>query len=96
MGKSLYFKHAGLNSFQVKFMLSKRYRGKNKATLEFAKMYLSKPRSFWKNVLWTEVTKDELFGKACHSTGSGGCSDASHAEYLDFVQGNIKSGDYQM
>uniref|UniRef100_A0A8C5MF59 Tc1-like transposase DDE domain-containing protein n=1 Tax=Leptobrachium leishanense TaxID=445787 RepID=A0A8C5MF59_9ANUR len=31
-------------------------------------MYLSKPKSFWENVLWTDETKIELFGKAHHST----------------------------
>uniref|UniRef100_A0A8C5M601 Transposase n=1 Tax=Leptobrachium leishanense TaxID=445787 RepID=A0A8C5M601_9ANUR len=39
-----------------------------KARLQFAKMYLSKPKSFWENVLWTDETKIELFGKAHHST----------------------------
>ncbi|KAG2456820.1 TC1A transposase, partial [Polypterus senegalus] len=39
-----------------------------KARLEFTKMYLRKPNSFWANVLWTDETKVELFGKAHHST----------------------------
>ncbi|KAG2460182.1 TCB1 transposase, partial [Polypterus senegalus] len=39
-----------------------------KARLEFAKMYLRKPKSFWVNVLWTNETKVELFGKTHHST----------------------------
>uniref|UniRef100_A0A8C4RGC3 Transposase n=1 Tax=Erpetoichthys calabaricus TaxID=27687 RepID=A0A8C4RGC3_ERPCA len=39
-----------------------------KARLEFAKMYLRKPKSFWANVLWTDEIKVELFGKAHHST----------------------------
>ncbi|KAG2468648.1 TC1A transposase, partial [Polypterus senegalus] len=30
-------------------------------------MYLRKPKSFWANVLWTDETKVELFGKAHHS-----------------------------
>ncbi|KAG2470219.1 TCB1 transposase, partial [Polypterus senegalus] len=36
-----------------------------KARLEFAKMYLRKPKSFWANVLWTDETKTkvELFGR---------------------------------
>ncbi|KAG2461144.1 TC1A transposase, partial [Polypterus senegalus] len=39
-----------------------------KGRLEFAKMYLRKPKSFWVNVLWTDETKVELFGKTHHST----------------------------
>ena len=34
-----------------------------KARLEFGKMYIGKPQSFWENVLWTDETKLELFGK---------------------------------
>ena len=34
-----------------------------KARLEFAKTYLRKPKTFWKNVLWSDETKVELFGK---------------------------------
>ena len=37
-----------------------------KARLEFAKTHLSKSKSFWENVLWTDETKLELFGKAHH------------------------------
>ena len=37
-----------------------------KARLEFAKTHLNKPKSFWENVLWTDETKVELFGKAHH------------------------------
>ena len=29
---------------------------------------MSKPQSFWENVLWTDETKVELFSKARHST----------------------------
>ena len=29
-------------------------------------MYLGKPKSFWENVLWTDETKVELFGKAVY------------------------------
>ena len=36
------------------------------ARLEFAYTHLNKPRSFWENVLWTDETKLELFGKAHH------------------------------
>uniref|UniRef100_H2L4L0 Tc1-like transposase DDE domain-containing protein n=1 Tax=Oryzias latipes TaxID=8090 RepID=H2L4L0_ORYLA len=32
--------------------------------LEFAKMHVDKPQSFWENVLWTDEKKLELFGKA--------------------------------
>ena len=35
-----------------------------KAWLEFAKTHLNKPKSFWENVLWTDETKLELFGKS--------------------------------
>uniref|UniRef100_H2LAD6 Transposase Tc1-like domain-containing protein n=1 Tax=Oryzias latipes TaxID=8090 RepID=H2LAD6_ORYLA len=35
-----------------------------KARLEFAKMHVDKPQSFWENVLWTDETKLDLFGKA--------------------------------
>ncbi|CAJ0962494.1 unnamed protein product [Ranitomeya imitator] len=34
-----------------------------KARLEFAKTYLKKPKMFWKNVLWSDETKVELFGQ---------------------------------
>src|SRR4029434_4343859 len=46
-------------------LLTKRHQ---KARLEFAKTFLGKPKSFWENVLWTDETKVELFGKAHHST----------------------------
>ncbi|KAL0204685.1 hypothetical protein M9458_002703, partial [Cirrhinus mrigala] len=39
-----------------------------KARLEFAKTYVTKPQSFWENVLWTDETKVELFGKGHHGT----------------------------
>ena len=32
--------------------------------MEFAKTHLNKPKSFEENVLWTDETKLELFGKA--------------------------------
>lgn len=35
-----------------------------KARLEFAKMHIDKPQSFWENVLWTDESKLELFGKS--------------------------------
>ncbi len=31
--------------------------------LEFAKTYVTKPQSFWENVLWTDETKVELLVK---------------------------------
>src|SRR4029434_2860494 len=34
--------------------------------LEFAKTFQGKPKSFWENVLWTDETKVELFGKAVY------------------------------
>ena len=37
-----------------------------KARLEFAKTHLNKPKSFWENVLWTDETRLELFGKVHH------------------------------
>ncbi|PTA42284.1 hypothetical protein C8054_31545 [Micromonospora sp. RP3T] len=36
--------------------------------LEFAKTYVTKPQSFWENILWTDETKVELFGKGHHGT----------------------------
>ena len=39
-----------------------------KAKLQFGRTHLSKPQSFWENVLWTDETKVELFSKARHST----------------------------
>ena len=39
-----------------------------KARLQFARTYLSRPQSFWENVLWTDETKVELFSKALNST----------------------------
>lgn len=41
-------------------LLTQRHK---KARLEFAKTYLRKPKTFWKNVLWSDETKVELFGK---------------------------------
>ena len=35
-----------------------------KVRQEFAKMHIDKPQSFWENVLWTDETKLELFGKS--------------------------------
>lgn len=35
-----------------------------KARLEYAKLHVDKPQSFWENVLWTDETKMELFAKA--------------------------------
>lgn len=35
-----------------------------RARLEFAKMHIDKPQSFQENVLWTNETKLELFGKS--------------------------------
>lgn len=34
------------------------------AGLEFAKMHIDKPQYFWEDVLWTDETKLELFGKS--------------------------------
>ncbi|MGH0114963.1 UNVERIFIED_CONTAM: hypothetical protein FKN15_065887 [Acipenser sinensis] len=40
-------------------------KGKHKkARLEFAKMHIDMPQSFWENVLWTDESKLELFGKS--------------------------------
>uniref|UniRef100_A0A3P8TZT7 F-box domain-containing protein n=1 Tax=Amphiprion percula TaxID=161767 RepID=A0A3P8TZT7_AMPPE len=38
-------------------------RNHKKTRLEFAKLHVDKPQSFWENVLWTDETKVELFGK---------------------------------
>ncbi len=46
-------------------LLTQRHK---KARLEFAKSYVTKPQSFWENVLWTDETKVELFGKEHHDT----------------------------
>ncbi len=46
-------------------LLTQRHK---KARLEFAKTYVTKPQSFWENVLWTDETKVELFGKGHHGT----------------------------
>lgn len=43
-------------------LLTQRHK---KARLEFAKTYLKKPQS-WENILWTDETKVEVFGKAHH------------------------------
>ena len=45
-------------------LLTQRHK---KARLEFAKTYLRKPKS-WENVMWTDETKLELFGKAHYCT----------------------------
>ncbi len=34
-----------------------------KARLTFAKKYLDYPQDFWANILWTDATKFELFGR---------------------------------
>lgn len=34
-----------------------------KARLTFAKKYLDYPQDFWANILWTDATKVELFGR---------------------------------
>ncbi len=46
-------------------LLTQRHK---KARLEFAKTYETKPQSFWENILWTDETKVELFGKGRHGT----------------------------
>ncbi len=46
-------------------LLTQRHK---KARLEFGKTYVTKPQSFWENVLWTDETKVELFGKGHHGT----------------------------
>ena len=46
----------------------------NKAGLEFAITHRNKPKSFWENVLWTDETTFELFGKA-HHLYCYGCGD---------------------
>ncbi len=46
-------------------LLTQRHK---KARLEFDKTYVTKPQSFWENVLWTDETKVELLGKGHHGT----------------------------
>ena len=50
---------SGLNGRQPR-----RTPNHKKARLEFSKMHIDKPQSFWENVLWTDETKLELFGKS--------------------------------
>ena len=45
-------------------LLTQRHK---KATVEYAKTYVTKPQSFWENILWTE-TKVELFSKGHYGT----------------------------
>jgi hypothetical protein len=33
------------------------------ARLKFAKEFLDVPQHYWQNILWTEETKDQLFGR---------------------------------
>ncbi len=80
-----------------------------KARLEFAKTYVTKPQSFWENVLWTDETKvirkrNEAFKEkntvptVKHGGGSKmfwGCFAASGTGCLDYVNGIMKSDDYQ-
>ncbi len=47
-----------------------------KARLTFAKKYLDYPKDFWANILWTDETKAELFGRCVsryiwHKTNTG-------------------------
>ncbi len=46
-------------------LLTQRHK---KARLEFDKTCETKPQSFWENILWTDETKVELFGKGRHGT----------------------------
>ncbi len=46
-------------------LLTQRHNG---ARLEFGKTYVTKPQCIWENVLWTDETKVELFGKGHHGT----------------------------
>ena len=50
-----------------------------KARLEFAKMHIDKPLSFWENVLWTDETKLELFGKS-HQLHVHRCKNEAYKE----------------
>ncbi len=44
------------------------HKGIKKQDWKFAKTYVTKPQSFWENILWTDETKLELFGKGHHGT----------------------------
>lgn len=46
-------------------------KNNTKARLTFAKQYLDYPQDFWPNILWTDETKVELFGR-CVSRYIGG------------------------
>ncbi len=52
-----------------------------KVCLTFAKKYLDYPQDFWANILWTDATKVELFGR-CVSRTSGVKPTAFHKKYI--------------
>ncbi len=58
-------KRMGKNSIHGRDTRQKPLLTKNnkKACLTFAKIYIEYPQGFWANVLWTDETKVELFGK---------------------------------
>jgi len=47
-----------------KLLLSKKNMA---ARLRFANLHLNKSQDFWKNVLWTDETKVEIFGHNAQS-----------------------------
>ena len=57
-----------------------------KAQLEFAKTHPDKPKSFWENVLWTDETKLELFGKAHHLCLQKTKLSLQRKEHLPYIQ----------
>ena len=64
-------------------LLTQRHK---RARLQFAKMYVSKPKSFWETVLWTDETKIEFFGKARHSTIDRKRNEAYKKEHSTYSQ----------
>ncbi len=58
-------KRLGKNSIHGRVPRQKPLLTKNntKARLTFAKKYLDYPQDFWVNILWTDETKVELFGR---------------------------------
>ncbi len=69
----------GYNSVSSHYPLPSEWKGRPRRTplltqrhakksLEFAKTYVTKPQSFWENILWTDETKLEISGKGHHGT----------------------------
>uniref|UniRef100_A0A8D3CW52 Uncharacterized protein n=1 Tax=Scophthalmus maximus TaxID=52904 RepID=A0A8D3CW52_SCOMX len=77
-----------------------------KARLIFARKHLNDPQDFWKNTLWSDETKVELFGRCKKNIiptvkyGGGsvmvwGCFAASGPGRLAVINGTMSSAVYQ-